>query len=560
VPAPPPTAPPAVVPPSVPRPAAVVRPASAPGVPAQSGGTLSGVRSASRPEHPELPLTKHCSTCDTFYPSDFLLCPRDATPLADETEYADPMVGKLLGETYQIVRVVGEGGMGRVYEARHLRLKERRFAVKVLHPELARQPEVVARFQREAESASVIGHANVVDVFDVHRTIDGRPYLVGEFLDGVELGATLVKEGHLSTLDAVRITRQVCRALAAAHAKGIVHRDMKPENVFLLERDGAPFVKVLDFGISKAGCGDTHLTRTGMIMGTPSYMAPEQARGDQKVDARADVYAVGAMLYHLVTGKKPFDSEDPAAILTMVLTEDPPRPRSIDPKIPEGIELVIQRAMAKDARERYQTMAEFDSALAPFDEEKGSLPQIRVVRAPSIPEQKVEATARTLFSQATAAQSAPTTTMARPTIVILGLLGFVWLVTGFVDGLAGVVRHFHAGELTVTESVLLFIGSLLAATTPGALFMVHVKKSVWRNSVKAMELATDMRRTMIAALVGYGVAAFVTRIVYTVFLRDSHALNAGLWDATFFLASIIGAILGGGAGPIARGIRRKRNG
>jgi serine/threonine-protein kinase len=505
-------------------------------------------------------LPKHCSSCNTRYPADFLLCPRDATPLDNDTEYADPMVGKLLGETYQVVRVVGEGGMGRVYEARHLRLKDRRFAVKVLHADLARQPAVVARFQREARSASSIGHANVVDVFDVHRTTDGRPYLVGEFLDGIELGVALTQRGKLEILEAVHISRQVCRALAAAHSKGIVHRDMKPENVFLLERDGAPFVKVLDFGISKAGPSDTHLTRTGMIMGTPSYMAPEQARGDQ-VDARADVYAVGAMLYNLVTGKKPFDSEDPAAILSMVLTEDPPRPRSIDSRIPAALELVIQRAMAKDARERYQTMADLDAALAPFDKEKAaSLPSIRApaLGAP-VPDSSPATTARTMLASLTDAHAPAAPRMSRPSIILLGILAFVWLVSGFVDGLAGIVRHFHTGEVTATESILLVLGSVLAATTPAVMFALYVKKSVWRNSVKAMELASDLRRAVVAAFLGYGVAAFATRVVYTVFLRDSHALDAGLWDASFFVASAVGAAVGGGAGPIARRIRRKRN-
>jgi serine/threonine-protein kinase len=259
-----------------------------------------------------------------------------------------------------------------------------------------------------------------------------------------------------------------------------------------------------------------------------------------------------------VTGKKPFDSDDPAAILTMVLTEDPTRPRVIDPRIPESLELVIQRAMAKDPRERYQTMSELDTALVPFDEEKPqSLPKIRL---PSAPDSSAESVARTMFAGPT--KTAPPQTprkMSRPTIVMLSLVAFVWLVVGFVDGLAGVVRHFHSGELTATESVLLMIGSVLAATTPAVLFTLYVKKTVWPNSVKAMELATDLKRTVLAALLGYGLAAFVTRVVYTVFLRDSHELDAGMWDAIFFVASAMGALFGGGAGPIARRIRRKRN-
>ena len=508
----------------------------------------------------QLPLTKHCTSCDARYPGDFLLCPRDATPLADDEAQEDPLLGKLLGETYQITRVVGEGGMGRVYEARHLRLKDRRFAVKVLHAELARQPEVVTRFQREAESASAISHENVVDVFDVHRTIDGRPYMVGEFLEGIELGAYLNNVKKLEVPEAIRITRQVCDALVAAHEAGIVHRDMKPENVFLVGEGPNMRVKVLDFGISKAAQNNTNLTRTGMIMGTPSYMAPEQARGEAAVDHRADVYAVGATLYHLLTGQKPFDAEDPGSILTAVLTEEPVRPRALEPRMPEGLELVIQRAMAKDPRDRYQTMADLGRALMPYDPTATRL----VVDPPSSRNAVVglDATARTMFAglahtPATAAPGAAQ--MARPTIVLLGGVVGIWLTGGFVDALAGVVRYFHAGELTITESVLLILGSVLAAATPTVLFALHVQKVVWPNSMRALELAADLRRTATAALVSYGAAAFVMRVVFTVLLRDSHALAGGLYDAALFVLSLFGAALGGGLGPLARRARRQRN-
>src|SRR5262249_18930913 len=212
------------------------------------------------------PLTRRCTACLELYPSDFLVCPRDATPLvAVESAANDPLVDKLIGETYQIIRVIGEGGMGRVYEARHLRLKERRFAVKCLHPELARNPDMAARFLREAESASSIKHPNVVDVFDVHHLPDGTPYFVGEYLEGEELADYVAKRGPIEPRAAAKIARQVCHALAAAHERGIVHRDMKPENIFVLAssieavdrgESRALQVKVLDFGISKAGTAD----------------------------------------------------------------------------------------------------------------------------------------------------------------------------------------------------------------------------------------------------------------------------------------------------------------
>ncbi len=528
---------------------------------------------------PKADLPKVCALCGGRYPEDFRVCPRDATPLESTVMGDDPFLGKVLGETYEIARLVGEGGMGRVYEARHLRLPDRRFAVKVMHPEFARQPEVVARFQREAESASSIGHPNVVDVFDVHKTPDGIPYLVGEFLEGEELGDYIQRVGKLDVPFAVGIARQVCKALAAAHARGIVHRDMKPENVFLVLRDGVPVVKVLDFGISKAGSGDAHLTKTGMIMGTPSYMAPEQARGE-KVDLRADVYAIGALLYHALTGQRPFDSDDPAATLSMVLTEEPPRPRALSPQVPEGLELVVQRAMAKDARERYQTTGELDLALLPFDAGTGpamamvlSAPapgksQGTLVRPASTPgtlqSQGIEATARTMMASlsgdpAGTALASSQARSARPTIVIVGSGLGLWFVGGSVDALAGVVRTLHAVELTVTESMLLFFGILFIVATPAVVFVLRVRKIVWPNTVKAVELASDLRRTAVAALVTYGSLALLLRAVFTVLLRDSSTLMEGLLDTTLFAASAIGALIAGGLGPLARALRRKAN-
>src|SRR5262245_29092784 len=236
-------------------------PKAGPLAPAPGSGTAP-VRQGSRAG-----LPKACPQCKHRYPADFKVCPRDASPLIDAPDEADPLVGSTLGDAYQIVRLVGEGGMGRVYEARHTRLTNKRFAVKMLHAEYAQNRDIVARFQREAEAASGISHPNVVDVYDVHHTDDGRPYLVGEFLEGEELGEFLGRAGKIGSPLAARIVRQVCRALGAAHARGVVHRDMKPENVFLVGNPQNPAAKVIDFGISKVGdAGGTALTRTGMIM------------------------------------------------------------------------------------------------------------------------------------------------------------------------------------------------------------------------------------------------------------------------------------------------------
>lgn len=528
---------------------------------------------------PDVPLTRRCTACETRYPADFLVCPRDASPLVDESGEGgaqDPLVGKLLGETYQIVRIVGEGGMGRVYEARHLRLKERRFAVKTLHADLAKNQEIVARFLREAESASSLSHPNVVDVFDVHHLPDGTPYFVGEFLDGEELAEYVTRSGPLEPRMAAAVGRQICRALTAAHARGIVHRDMKPENVFVLKSSidalasgevHAVTVKVLDFGISKAGGSEReHLTRTGVIMGTPSFMAPEQARG-KVVDLRADVYSTGAVLYYALTGKRPFDSDDPTSTISMVLTQDPPRPRSIDPRIPENLELIVQKAMAKEARDRFQTMAELEKALAAFDE-SGRAMVLGDRKPASDPPVDLGASsahrafdiARRMFAASTPPpqQSATLARAARPTITVASSVLGAWLVGGTTAALAGLVRVLHDGEITLTECVLLVVGCLFAAATPIALYVLHVKKVIWPNSVRALQLASDLKRTATAALVTYGGLSIVARIGHTVFWRSSRGLASGWWDIALFFVSIVAAVTVGGFAPLVRNMRRRR--
>jgi len=528
---------------------------------------------------PAAASTRRCTACGELYPSDFLVCPRDATPLVADAGAAsgDPLVGTLVGETYQIVRVVGEGGMGRVYEARHLRLKERRFALKCLHADLAKNPEMAARFLREAESASSIKHPNVVDVFDVHHLADGTPYLVGEFLEGEELAQYVAKRGPLEPRAAAKVARQVCLALAAAHDRGIVHRDMKPENVFVLAASIAAVergetrtltVKVLDFGISKAGdAGGANLTRTGVIMGTPSYMAPEQARG-RAVDHRADVYSVGACLYFMVTGRRPFDSDDPTSTLSMVLTEDPVRPRAIDPRIPEMLELVIQRAMAKDVVDRYGSMADLEKALNLFiGRAELAVPSGESLVPARVEEPAIRFTAETsaldvakaIFATGTPSHppSGELARLARPTIVVTSAALGAWLVGSTVAALAGLVRVLHEGEVTMTEALLLVVGCVFAAATPMALYVMHVRKVVWPNSVRAVQLAVALQRTCIAAFVAYGAFAIVGRFAHTVLWRSSRGLASGLWDIALFMLSVATAAAFGGAGPLVRALQRR---
>jgi serine/threonine-protein kinase len=234
------------------------------------------------------------------------------------------LVGAVLGDAYQLTRLVGQGGMGAVYEGTQLRLG-RRVAVKVMARELAANPEALARFRREAEVTSQLGHPHIVQVFDFGTAPGGEPYLVMEFLEGEDLEKRLARVGRLGPGAASHIVKQIASALAATHAKGIVHRDLKPANVFVLAVEGeTDFVKVVDFGISKVRAATTRLTAALAVMGTPNYMAPEQAAGRvDEIDHRTDQWALGCIAYELCAGRPPFIGEDVASLLYQVIHEAP---------------------------------------------------------------------------------------------------------------------------------------------------------------------------------------------------------------------------------------------
>ena len=281
----------------------------------------------------------------------------------------DAMVGRKLVDRFEITRKLGEGGMGAVYEARHT-LIGKRVAIKILLDKYAQKESVIARLQQEARLASSIGHPNIVDITDFGKTEDGRTFVVMEYLDGESLAQLIGREGPLAPERALQISRQVADALTAAHGKGIIHRDVKPENVFLIQRDGKEFVKVVDFGISKhVKPGEEEetprLTQTGMVLGTPLYMSPEQARGEDSLDQRIDIYALGVILYEMITNEIPFRGTNYLGIISQVLTQDvvPPRLLRPDLAISEACERVILKAMAKSRDERYSTMAELGADL-----------------------------------------------------------------------------------------------------------------------------------------------------------------------------------------------------
>jgi eukaryotic-like serine/threonine-protein kinase len=278
-------------------------------------------------------------------------------------------VGEVVGEKYRLVRLLGEGGMGTVYEARH-DVIGRRFAVKFLHAELAGHPEILARFRREAQAAGSLENENIAAVTDFGTSPDGAPYIVMEFLEGQDLAKVLAQTGPLPIARAAHILIQVCRGLLAAHGRGIVHRDLKPENLLLQTRgDGGDLVKILDFGIAKLKSTEHRpetATRTGITLGTPYYMPPEQARGQKELDERADIYALGVILFELLSGQKPHNGENYNAILYSILMQAAPRIETYRPDLPPALATLVHRAMAADAKERPQSVSELAAALAPF--------------------------------------------------------------------------------------------------------------------------------------------------------------------------------------------------
>jgi serine/threonine protein kinase len=260
-------------------------------------------------------------------------------------EEGDPLIGVVLGGKYRLEKKVGEGGMGKIYLSRHITLNKR-YAVKMLNPEYSNNQEAIERFRREAVTAGELEHPNIINVTDIDYTEEGQAYIVMEYLDGRELRDDLRNTPIVDTQRALRILYQVARALDAAHSKGIIHRDLKPENIFLIDRsDQKDVVKILDFGISKIkGARASNLTQTGMVIGTPHYMAPEQARGDREIDVRVDIFALGAIAYEMFTGRLPVNGESPTAILMKILLEEPPPPESINPNIHPGISAGIRKA------------------------------------------------------------------------------------------------------------------------------------------------------------------------------------------------------------------------
>lgn len=308
---------------------------------------------------------KICPQCNTVYDVDQKFCPKDGTTLRVQGGQTGDLVGHVIADRYNVIKKLGEGGMGTVYLAEHVKMG-RKSAIKVMNPGMVADADAISRFNREASNASRINHPNVAAVYDFGETSDGLIYLAMEFIEGPSLTKVIEENGSLPPARAAEITRQAADALSVAHDMGIVHRDLKPDNIMLAKgRDGADIVKVVDFGIAKAADAENQkVTKTGLVVGTPEYMSPEQLAGD-KLDGRSDTYSLALVTYAMLTGKLPFPAETVQESMIKRLTDEPKSLAEMKPDVawPEPVQAVITTALQRDAVSRYQTASEFGRAL-----------------------------------------------------------------------------------------------------------------------------------------------------------------------------------------------------
>lgn len=332
---------------------------------------------------------KYCTLCHEKFDDSLSFCPTDGEVLEEDSS---ALVGKVLDGQYQIEALLGKGGMGAVYRARHILLGDR-VAIKVLPPEMRSNTEWLRRFQREGQAARRFRHPNAVTVYDLRTSADGTIYLVMEYVEGNTIDAELKKRGRFSPADAVAVLEPIMSVLNAAHAMGVVHRDLKPENIMIgkASTGGEPMVKLLDLGIAKlrevAGAektGNTALTIAGQMLGTPYYMSPEQwgelpNDGNSEIDGRADIYSLGVVFYELITGRRPFVGVTLSELRRQHVSIIPPPLHQVDERVPESFSRAIARSISKDRGERQSTAGELENELKeisggrrnfPFDGER----------------------------------------------------------------------------------------------------------------------------------------------------------------------------------------------
>jgi serine/threonine-protein kinase len=377
-------------------------------------------------------------------------------------------VGDTIAGKYRVESVLGVGGMGVVVEAVHLELLEKR-AIKLMLPESLDNAEAVERFVREARASSRLKTEHVTRVHDVGRLEDGSPYIVMEYLEGQDLRTLLKQRGKIPASEAVWYALEACEALAEAHGAGIVHRDLKPANIFVTRRaDGTPCVKVLDFGISKIlGAPDLEMTKTQAVLGSPSYMSPEQMRSARTVDARTDIWSIGIILYRLVTGEAPFKADSITELVTKVLHSPARPPSQLVPDLPPGFDAVLMRCLERELEKRYANVGELSAALAPYapEEARGSVERIARLLAGT-----------SLGRGALPPPSAPRSTPSR------GVSGDAWAATAFGPGTISMRRW---------KVVALAGGSLALALAGGVSLVASLRMGNRSEATPAAALSAE---------------------------------------------------------------------
>jgi eukaryotic-like serine/threonine-protein kinase len=383
-------------------------------------------------------------------------------------------VGQVIAGKYRLERLIGRGGMGEVYEARHV-VVGRRFALKLLHPHLAQGSSAVSRFLREARAAGSLENPHIAAVVDFATTTDGVPFLVMEYLEGISVGQLLANEGALPVPRAVGLLLQLCRGLEAAHRAGIVHRDLKPDNLFVVENhDGTELLKILDFGIAKLVDEPTaQLTHSGAVLGTAFYMAPEQARGEKQIDFRVDIYALGVIAFELLSAQKPHPGDGYNAILAHILTQPAESLAGLRPGLPAGLVALVEEAMAFAPARRPSSVAIWAESLAAFSGREVPAKAAQFdLRLPTVVSPNAETTAGTSSTvaveqsgntlQSAVGDVSSSTTRSEPRRARYALL----LALGLGLGALGVLRAGTLGSGAVENRASASVSSVVAPSTP----------------------------------------------------------------------------------------------
>lgn len=388
--------------------------------------------------------------------------------------------GDLIDQKYRILRMLGTGGMGSVYEAENTRV-DRRVAIKVMHK--VRDQQDITRFEREARAAQ-IGSSNIVQVFDLGYLADGAPYMVMEYLAGETLGERLQRSGALNAAELLPIAVQILDALGAAHRNGIIHRDLKPDNVFLARLEGSDqeVVKLLDFGISKFTEAarkppEMSLTKSGVAVGTPHYMSPEQVQGSKSLDTRTDLYSLGVILYRCLAGQLPFQSDDVAPLLVQILLESPKPLHEVAPHVDPAMSAIVARAMARRAEDRFQTAQNFRSALASWEKSRSAPGDTKVPAEPNAtllqPPQLQIGTNPSWSSTASAVPEAKRTLRHVLLALVFSLAGFVGLFVAYQLWMGG--KSHPPVEAAGGPVAAPLIASVAPASSPPAISVVPVR-------------------------------------------------------------------------------------